>query len=127
AVELPGGLGSITFDELDRFVALDLRHDPALAWVLVFALGALGGLTLSLFTPRRRVWLRVREDGPGRTVVAAAGLARGEDAGLQAELDAVLAALPGQDDGRPDDAGVRAQGDPGGARPRADEQQGPGR
>ena len=104
-VDLPDGLGSITFESLPRYVALDLRHDPSLTWVLVFALGALGGLAVSLFTPRRRVWVRAwREAVPGepddglrgeRTVVAVAGLARGDDAGLQGEVDALLAALPG--------------------------------
>lgn len=104
SVELPDGLGTFTFDDLPRFVALDLRHDPALAWILVFALAALLGLGLSLFTPRRRVWLRAWTEEPGenddgatgagrRTVVHAAGLARSDDAGLQAEVDAMLAAL----------------------------------
>lgn len=103
-VELPDGLGTITFAEgnVARYVALDMRHDPALTWILVFALGALGGLAVSLFTPRRRVWLRVWSDevpyGPEaapRTVVTVAGLARGDDAGLQGEVDRVVEALPG--------------------------------
>ncbi|GIG36036.1 cytochrome c biogenesis protein ResB [Cellulomonas pakistanensis] len=102
-VDLPDGLGTLTFDALPRFVALDLRHDPSLAWVLTFALLAFAGLAASLFVPRRRVWLRLRpadaegavegttagDEGPGaaRTVVSAAALARGDDVGLQAELD----------------------------------------
>ena len=95
-VELPDGLGALTFDDLPRFVALDLRHDPSLAWVLTFALLALAGLTVSLFAPRRRLWLRAapaQADGPGpaATVISAAGLARGDDIGLQPELDRVLA------------------------------------
>ena len=94
-VQLPNGQGSITFDTLPRFVALDLRYDPTLAFVLGFALAALAGLATSLFTPRRRVWLRAVPDGTGRTVITAAALARGDDLGLQDELDAVLAALPG--------------------------------
>ncbi|GEL96371.1 cytochrome c biogenesis protein ResB [Cellulomonas composti] len=96
-VELPDGLGTVTFDGLPRYVALDLRHDPALTWVLVFALLAFAGLAASLFAPRRRVWVRaVPGAGPageqGRTVITAAGLARGDDVGLQPELDRVLAA-----------------------------------
>ena len=100
-VELPEGLGTLTWRELPRFVALDLRHDPALPWILGFSIAALGGLILSLFTPRRRLWLRVREED-GRTVVAAAALARGDDMGLDGELDRVLAAvreLDGRQDG----------------------------
>ncbi|MGV8966758.1 MAG: cytochrome c biogenesis protein ResB [Cellulomonas sp.] len=94
-VELPDGLGSITFDALPRFVALDLRHDPSLAFVLAFALAALAGLATSLFTPRRRIWVRAEPDGSGRTVITAAALARGDDLGLQGELDRVLDGLPG--------------------------------
>ncbi|PJI95016.1 cytochrome c biogenesis protein ResB [Luteimicrobium subarcticum] len=102
-VKLPDGMGTITFDSLPRYVALDLRYDPALTWVLVFALGALFGLALSLFTPRRRVWLRVTTDGDpaagsARTVIEAAGLARGDDSGLQREVDAALAAATGDTD-----------------------------
>jgi cytochrome c biogenesis protein len=96
-VELPDGLGTLTLgDELPRYVALDLRYDPSLAFVLVFALLALGGLTVSLFTPRRRVWARAYAGPDGATVVEVAGLARGDDAGLQAEVDRALAAVPGQ-------------------------------
>lgn len=96
-VELPDGLGTLTLgDELPRYVALDLRHDPSLAFVLVFALLALGGLTVSLFTPRRRVWARAYAGPDGTTVVEIAGLARGDDAGLQTEVDRALAAVPGE-------------------------------
>ena len=99
-VDLPDGLGTVTFDGLPRYVALDLRHDPALPFVLVFALGAFAGLACSLFAPRRRLWVRASPaaqpaspeasgEGPS-TVVTAAGLARGDDVGLQPELDRVL-------------------------------------
>ncbi len=103
-VDLPDGLGTITLagGEVPRYVALDLRHDPALVWILVFALGALGGLAVSLFTPRRRIWMRVwseeASDGAAparRTVVSVAGLARGDDAGLQGEVDRLVESLPG--------------------------------
>ncbi len=114
-VDLPDGLGTLTFDALPRFVALDLRHDPALAYVLVFALLAFAGLATSLFVPRRRIWLRLRPvagDGPGRTVIEAAALARGDDVGLQAELDRALAALapPGGASGGTGGGGATAQG-----------------
>ncbi|QTE31619.1 cytochrome c biogenesis protein ResB [Pengzhenrongella sicca] len=109
-VELPGGLGTLTFDDLPRYVALDLRHDPTLAYVLASALIALAGLAISLFTPRRRVWLRATPAGPGRTQVTAAALARGDDLGLQAELDAVLAAIPGPVPGAADDSGAQDGG-----------------
>ncbi|MGF0115643.1 cytochrome c biogenesis protein ResB [Promicromonospora sp. Marseille-Q5078] len=102
-VDLPDGLGTVSLGEdVPRYVALDLRFDPSLAFVLTFALLALGGLAVSLFTPRRRVWVRSWEatDGAGRPVtrVELAGLARGDDAGLQREVDKAMAAVPGLDD-----------------------------
>ena len=100
-VDLPSGLGTFTWEGLPRFVALDLRHDPALGWVLGFALAAVTGLVASLFTPRRRVWLRVREVD-GRTHVSGAALARGDDLGLSAELSRVMAAATGRDEERDD-------------------------
>jgi len=92
-VELPDGLGSVTWDALPRFVALDLRHDPALAGVLVSAVAAIAGLALSLFTPRRRLWLRLVEQPDGRTLVRGAALARTDDLGLEAELGRLMTAV----------------------------------
>ncbi|GAB3165676.1 cytochrome c biogenesis protein ResB [Myceligenerans halotolerans] len=95
SVELPDDLGTVTLGEdVPRYVALDLRHDPSLGFVLTFALLALGGLALSLFTPRRRVWVRAFVSDSGATVVEAAGLARGDDAGLQGEVDRAMSVLP---------------------------------
>jgi cytochrome c biogenesis protein len=108
-VDLPDGLGTLTLgEELPRYVALDLRHDPSLGFVLAFSLLALGGLTVSLFTPRRRVWARAYVAQDGATVVEVAGLARGDDAGLQAEVDRALAAVPGAVE-RPEEADVSAE------------------
>ncbi|HZK05019.1 MAG TPA: cytochrome c biogenesis protein ResB [Actinomycetaceae bacterium] len=90
--QLPDGLGEITFVELPRFAALDLRHDPSLPWLLGTAVAAMLGLMGSLFVPRRRVWVRATPVDGG-TAVEAAALARGEDAGLPAELDSLLAEL----------------------------------
>ena len=101
-VDLPGGLGTFTWESLPRFVALDLRHDPALGWILGFSIAGLAGLIVSLFTPRRRVWLRVAS-ADGRTMVDAAALARGDDVGLSGELTKVLAAVRAAGDGRADD------------------------
>jgi len=108
-VDLPGGLGSLEWRGLPRFAAFDLRHDPALGGVLGFAIAALVGLAVSLFTPRRRIWVRAR-DLEGRTVVAFAALARGDDLGLPHELERVTDAVRalgvadaqegGPDDGR---------------------------
>ncbi|MDO8143254.1 MULTISPECIES: cytochrome c biogenesis protein ResB [unclassified Isoptericola] len=105
SVELPDGLGTVALGEdVPRFVALDLRHDPSLAWVLTFALLALLGLTGSLFLPRRRVWVRSWTSG-GVTRVEVAGLARGDDAGLETEVDKAFGALPDVERDGPDGAG----------------------
>ena len=114
SIDLPDGLGTLTFDDLPRFAAFDVRRDPSLGWVLGFALAALVGLGLSLFTPRRRLWVRVRvatgsQDASGtgvgpRTLVEVAALARTYDVGLAAELDRVLDAVGALDrttEGRP--------------------------
>jgi cytochrome c biogenesis protein len=105
-VDLPDGLGSITLGkDVPRYVALDLRYDPSLVWVLTFALLALAGLAVSLFTPRRRVWVRAWTDPEhGHTRVELAGLARGDDAGLQTEVDKALAAVPERTDSVHDDS-----------------------
>jgi len=92
-VDLPEGLGTISFESLSRFVALDLRHDPTLTLILVFALLSLAGLGVSLFSPRRRVWVRASRGTDGVTVVQVAGLARGNDPGLEPEVDRVLNAV----------------------------------
>ncbi len=91
-VDLPGGLGTLSFDSLPRYVAFDMRYDPALGWILAFALTSLLGLGTSLFVPRRRVWLRV-SSVDGRTHVGAAALARSEDVGLADEVARVLEAI----------------------------------
>nr|WP_324650033.1 cytochrome c biogenesis protein ResB [Georgenia sp. H159] len=91
-VELPDGLGTISFDTLPRFAALDLRYDPSLTVLLVSALLAMAGLAASLFAPRRRLWVRTTHDD-GRTVVEAAALARGDDPGLERELERVMTAV----------------------------------
>jgi cytochrome c biogenesis protein len=91
-VDLPGGLGTLSFESLPRYVAFDMRYDPALGWILAFALTALAGLGTSLFVPRRRVWLRV-SSVDGRTLVGVAALARSEDVGLADEVARVLEAI----------------------------------
>jgi cytochrome c biogenesis protein len=99
-VTLPNDLGTLTFDGIRRYAAFDLRRDPALGWLLGFALAALAGLAASLFTPRRRLWLRAApaiggEDRGSLAAVTAAGLARGDDIGLAPELGRILAAVLG--------------------------------
>lgn len=90
---LPEGNGSISFDSIKRFAALDIRHDPGQVYVLVFALLALAGLMGSLFLNRRRVWVRTGNHPDGRTMVEFGLLARGEDHRLAGEYAAINKAL----------------------------------
>lgn len=93
-VELPNSLGSVTLENatpdasendlagsVPRFVSLDIHRDPSQIWVLVFSMLVLGGLLTSLFIPRRRVWVKAVETDGGLRLEYA-GLARGEDPGL---------------------------------------------
>lgn len=91
-VTLPDGLGTISLGEIPRFGSIDVRHDPTLGWLLWTTVVAMLGMMVSLFTPRRRVWIRC-VDTPGGAMVEAAALARGEDAGLRAELDNIMGSL----------------------------------
>lgn len=107
--ELPNGLGTVTFEDVtpgaapavdvdadsadaegrnyaqsvSRFASFDIHHDPTQMWVLVFAALILGGLLVSLFVPRRRMWVKAVTKSDGRVVLEYAALARGEDPGLE--------------------------------------------
>lgn len=95
SVDLPDKTGTVTFDGVKRYAALNVRSDPTKIWVLVFAVIALTGLTVSLFINRRRVWVRVTSNPEGRTVVEVAGLVRQENLDLTAELAAIMDAVTG--------------------------------
>jgi cytochrome c biogenesis protein len=92
SADLPQKAGTVTFDGVRRYAALNVRSDPTKIWVLVFAVIALTGLTASLFINRRRVWVRALPDPQGRTVVEVAGLVRQENLDLTAELAVIMAA-----------------------------------
>ncbi|MEF2975609.1 cytochrome c biogenesis protein ResB [Subtercola sp. YIM 133946] len=86
---LPDGLGTISFDEVQRYASLDIHHDPTQGWVLLFAASALAGLLVSLFIPRRRVWVKATEKSDGTLSLEYAGLARGEDPRLAAAVNEI--------------------------------------
>ncbi|MGW9403454.1 cytochrome c biogenesis protein ResB [Arthrobacter sp. NPDC055585] len=83
--DLPEGKGSISFDGLLRYAALDVHYDPAKTAVGIFAALSLAGLTGSLFIARRRVWVRTGTAEDGRIMVEYGLLARGEDPRLVTE------------------------------------------
>lgn len=81
-VDLPNGMGTITLEAIPRYASFDVMSNPAQAGVLVFALLAIAGLLLSLFVPRRRLWVKALSDDGGITLQYA-GLARGDDPTLE--------------------------------------------
>lgn len=95
--DLPGGYGTITFENeasdsahgyagsVNRYVSLSIHRDAAAAWVLVFAVLATAGLLAALFVPRRRMWVKVSPDA-GTLRIEYAGLARGEDPTLDSAV-----------------------------------------
>ena len=93
-VDLPRGLGTVTLENVSggvrRFASFDIRSDPAQGWVLFFAILVLGGLVTSLFIPRRRVWVKLRDDANGEIVVEYAGLARGDDPALVSAVNTIV-------------------------------------
>lgn len=84
--ELPDGLGSVEFTSLPRFISIDVHHDPTQVGVLVSSVLALLGLLTSLFVPRRRLWVVAEDDADG-VRLQYAGLARGDDPGLERAID----------------------------------------
>ncbi len=102
--KIPGGLGTITFDNMapasdkknleksvQRFASLDIHRDPTLGWVLFFAICVVLGLLTGLFIPRRRVWVKAVEQKDGGIRLEYAGLARGEDPGLESAVADIAA------------------------------------
>ena len=87
-VELPDGLGSVTFDKVVSWQRIQISHTPGKDVALLGVVLALLGLMGSLFIRSRRVWLRVTE-GPDGTRVDIAALDRSGGA----DTDAVLSGL----------------------------------
>lgn len=87
--ELPDGKGSISFDGLKRFIGVDINYDPSKRPVAIFSGLALLGLAISLFTPRRRAWIKIKnsvdDSGREQRIIEYGLLARGEDPRLESE------------------------------------------
>ncbi|MHA3724805.1 cytochrome c biogenesis protein ResB [Leucobacter sp. HY1910] len=85
-IDLPDGMGTLTFEAAPRYAAFDVMRNPAQTGVLIFALLALGGLIWSLFVPRRRMWVKALLTDDGVTLQYAA-LARGDDPALERAVE----------------------------------------
>ena len=78
----------ISFDGVQQWVYLQVSHDPAQVWVLVFAVLIVLGLGTSLVVKRRRLWVRA-VPADGGTVLLLGGLARTDQAGYGEEFGRV--------------------------------------
>ncbi|TRW86378.1 cytochrome c biogenesis protein [Mycolicibacterium sp. 018/SC-01/001] len=89
---LPDGT-IVRFDKAVPFVNLQVSHDPAQVWVLVFAMTMMAGLIVSLVIRRRRVWVRLTPAPAGTVNVEFGGLARTDNSGWGDEFERLTAKL----------------------------------
>jgi cytochrome c biogenesis protein len=82
--------GTITFEDVVPWVNLQIVSDPGKSYSLIGGIVAILGLLASLFTRRRRIWIRVT-DGE----VQVAGLAKNGAPGLEIEMSEFVAKLKG--------------------------------
>ena len=82
--------GSITFEGYQQWVNLQIVNDPGKNFALLGGIVAILGLLASLFTRRRRIWIRVG------TSVEVAGLAKNAAPGLEIEMSHFIAMLKGE-------------------------------
>jgi len=97
----------ISFDGVQRWVYLQVSHDPSQDYVLLFAVLVVFGLATSLVIKRRRLWVRA-VPGPDGTVVLLGGLARTDQAGYGEEFGRVTDDLLAELTPRADRAGAVA-------------------
>jgi cytochrome c biogenesis protein len=77
----------VRFVGAEPFINVQVSHDPAQIWVLVFALTMMAGLLVSLVVRRRRIWIRIAPVGPGTVSVELGGLARTDNSGWGDEFE----------------------------------------
>jgi cytochrome c biogenesis protein len=108
SVKLPHGDGTLTFTGYTQYITLALTYDPGQLPALICALAAIGGLLLSFFVRRRRIFVRAATAGTGAgtgtgagagagpTVVHLGGLARSDaDGGFDTEFTELTEQLEG--------------------------------
>jgi cytochrome c biogenesis protein len=95
-VTLPGGVGSVTFEGLERWNKIQISRTPGKLIALAGVVAALLGLLGSLFVRPRRLWVRARRRDDGTTRVELARLDRSSGGDPEAgrdELADIVAAL----------------------------------
>ena len=96
-VRLPDGLGTVSFDGVERWNKLQVSRTPGKLVALTGVVLALVGLLGSLFIRPRRVWVRARRTD-GATVVEVAGLDRSGGDDTTAEVEQIVAALAAEEE-----------------------------
>ena len=81
--------GEIEFTGWTRWSSFQIAFDPGKEAALVASVLAMLALTVSLFTRRRRIWLRARDDEQGSTLVGVAGLSKSEAGDVSEDVRAV--------------------------------------
>ncbi|MGB8651800.1 MAG: cytochrome c biogenesis protein ResB [Mycobacteriales bacterium] len=89
---LPGG-GSLTYVDTRQWATFQVTQDPGKLIALVAAVGMVGGLLLSLFVRRRRLWVRVGEQQGAPSTVEVGGLARTDPEAFAAEFTEIVARM----------------------------------
>lgn len=91
----------VRFDGAVPFVNIQVSHDPAEIWVLVFAMTMMAGLVVSLVVRRRRIWIRITPTAPvgqaGTVNVELGGLARTDNSGWGDEFERLSTKLFGKE------------------------------
>lgn len=105
-VDLPDGLGSVTFEAVQPWVRVQISQTPGKRLALGGVLLALLGLCASLFIRPRRVWVRARPRADGGSDVEVAILDRSGGHDVAEELAGILEQLRG-----PAGSGARAGDD----------------
>ena len=83
----------VRFDGAVPFVNVQVSHDPAQVWVLVWSMSMMAGLVVSLIVRRRRIWVRMSPAAPGTVSVELGGLARTDNSGWGDEFEKLTARL----------------------------------
>jgi cytochrome c biogenesis protein len=85
----------VEFAGIERWASFQIAHDPGKELALLAALTAIGGLLLSLFIRRRRLWVKVAPGAETGTLVQIAALAKNEGADLSDDVSVLLDHIAG--------------------------------
>ena len=90
------GQGEIEFTGWQRWASFQIAFDPGKEAALAAAAIATLGLTVSLFTRRRRIWVKAEVADDGSTLIRSAGLSKSEAADVSEDVHHVIQASEGK-------------------------------